>query len=194
MNGDSRSSRPAPAAIVARIRANSPRASSVVEMFAAGPGPNPYTRAAPSPASTFITSVTATAASTGHSTVGRSPGSMERPNAKKKIAPNASRRGCTSLRMRSPEVVEPSMRPTMNAPIASATPNHSETPATNTAAPRKEMTRSSSSLVLKRWPTMRVPKRAASASSRRKPKALPPSMTADARLSAPDRIGWSAAR
>ncbi len=146
------------------------------------------------PANTFIRTVTATAASTGHSTLGRSPGSMDSPKAKKKIAPNASRRGCTSFRMRGPDVVLPSIRPTMNAPIASATPNHSETPATKTATPRKEMTSSSSSLVFISLPMSFVPNRAARASSSRKPKALPPSSTAAPRLSAPDRIGWSAAR
>ncbi len=119
---------------------------------------------------------------------------MESPNAKKKIAPNASRSGCTSVRMRSPEPVLPSIRPTMNAPMASATPNHSETPATRTATPRNEMTSSSSSLVCISLPMSRVPHRAATASSSRKPNALAASPTAEARLSAPDRIGWRAAR
>jgi hypothetical protein len=45
MNGDSRSSSPAPAAIVARIRANSPRASRVAEMFAVCPASKRWIRA-----------------------------------------------------------------------------------------------------------------------------------------------------
>ncbi len=119
---------------------------------------------------------------------------MERPKAKKKIAPKASRSGCTSSMIFLPELVLPSIRPTMNAPIASATPNHSETPATKTAAPRKEMTSSSLSLVAISLPITAVPQRATTASSSRKPNALPASRAAEAIESAPEITGWSAAR
>ena len=193
-NGESRSSSPADAAMVARIRANSPRASRVVATFATCWRPKPYRRPATSPARTFMTTVSATAASTGQTTLGRSPGSMESPKPKKKIAAKASRSGWTSSLMRSPEAVLPSIRPTMKAPIASATPNSSAIPATRTAAPRKEITSNSLSLMAKTRPTIRVPNRARSARTRRKANALPICSEAAARSSAPERSGWRAAR
>ncbi len=82
----------------------------------------------------------------------------------------------------------------MNAAMASATPNFSATPATSTAAPRKEMTSSSLSLVSNSLPTMPVPQRAATASRSRKPKAFPMSAIIPPTSSAPEITGWSAAR
>ena len=57
-----------------------------------------------------------------------SPGSIERPKAKKNSAANASRRGSTSRWMRRAAAVPASTRPAMNAPIASDTPSSSRDP------------------------------------------------------------------
>ncbi|CAM5269600.1 hypothetical protein SHIRM173S_10289 [Streptomyces hirsutus] len=142
MNGVSRSSSPAPVAMAARISANSPRETSVVAMSAAMSTPYRYRRATRRPAIRFIARVSATATATGPATEAMSPGSMASPKAKKKIAAKASLRGCTRVRIRGAAGVPATIRPTMNAPMASTTPSTSETPATKIAVPRKVTTSS----------------------------------------------------
>lgn len=108
-------------------------------------------------AATLMTMVRAAAAATGVATEAMSPGSMASPKAKKKMAAKASRNGCTSSRIRGPEGVPARISPTRKAPMASATPRTSETPAMRTAAPRKLMTSSSLSRTVISRPIRQVP-------------------------------------
>ncbi len=120
MNGASLPSSPAASAMVARTRANSPRESTVSEMLTASGRPNALSLAASTPATTLSTTVTSTAIVTGQATDNMSPGSMDRPKAKKNSAAKASLSGWTSCRMRGAALLELRMRPIMKAPMASA--------------------------------------------------------------------------
>ena len=97
------------------------------------------------------------AAAAGAMTGPMSPGSIDRPKAKKNSAANASRRGSTSRWMRRAAAVPASTRPAMKAPIASDTPSSYAIPATSSAKPTNRTTRSSSSFEVMMAPTTRVP-------------------------------------
>ena len=67
-----------------------------------------------------------------------SPGSIDSPKAKKKMAAKASRSGRTSRSMRLAAAVPASTRPAMKAPIASETPSWAANPATRKREPDEQ--------------------------------------------------------
>ena len=139
-------------------------------------------------------SVTSTATTTGSAIAPSALGAIVRPNQKKKIAANVSRRGTISRSTRGPIPVPATTIPASSAPIASEAPTVCANPATKTPKPTSRIVVSSASPAEMIGRITRPPQRARANRPRRNANAVAIEPRISAVPSWWPRIGCSSAR
>src|SRR6185503_5577111 len=176
-NGCKTDSKPPAIARLTMMMENSPRASSVNEVLREPTGDNFARQATMNPAMMTPTSESNAAPTATHAAPPKVYGSIDRPKLKKKTAPKKSRNGTTSRSIRSLCSVSPSISPSSNAPIDSATWMVSPSPASRNRHAKTTTTKSSFDEMLSTRFKSGVAQRPMTIKPTIKPRAMPPDDT-----------------
>src|SRR5688500_3454298 len=164
---------------------NSPRASKVNPVLSE-PTVDSWARLPTiNPAMTTQTSDSSAAPTASHAAPPKVNGSIERPKPKKKMAPKKSRNGTTSRSIRSLCSVSPSINPSSNAPMDSATWMVSQSPASRNRQAKTTITKSSLDEMRSTRFKNGVAQRPITIKPTMKPRAMPPDETTPVKEVAP---------